>query len=76
MKYLISKRSFMNIQDIEITEEEFSMLSTSRTVLTTAFRFEEMYEIVISNYLDFEKELVSFSFDHLVRLNQVENRRL
>ena len=66
----------MNIQDIEITEEEFSMLSTSRTVLTTAFRFAEMYEIVISNYLDFEKELVSFSFDHLVRLNQVENRRL
>lgn len=57
----------MSSQDIDITQEEFDMLSSSRTVLTTVFRFEEMYGIIVSNYIEFEKDLINLSFEKLVR---------
>lgn len=52
---------------IEITESEYNSLGKSRTVLINALAIEEKYEILLSNYLEFEQELLRISSYYMVR---------
>jgi hypothetical protein len=57
MKYLLCKAVSGNVPEIEITAEEYAEFEKARNVLSSAFVIEENYEILITSYLDFEKQI-------------------
>ncbi len=67
MIYIITKDIFMDSQDLEITKMEFQLLKESKSVLSAALLIEDIYEILISNYTEFEKEIMNLSVENLVR---------
>jgi len=56
---------------LEIDQERFSQLKKSRSVLLHALAIEEKYEIIISNFLELERESTNASISEMVR-NQIE----
>jgi|SRR5680860_38480 len=67
MKYLLRKEVLGSRRSIELNADEYAALSAARTTLTNAFAIEEKYEIVVSNFLDLEKEILSGATDAMVR---------
>lgn len=53
--------------EIEITENKFQSLNKANKVLKAAMSIEEKYEIIISNYLELEKESLSISSSNMLR---------
>lgn len=58
---------------MEIEPARFELLKASRPVLTHALAIEEKYEIIISNYLELEREATNASVSEMVR-KQMEYR--
>jgi len=52
---------------LEITEEEYALLKRSRQVLNAAFSFEENYDLLIGNYLEFESSALSLTTASVAR---------
>ena len=67
MKYILRKVVLGNVPEIEISESEYYQLQKARNTLSTALEIEEKYEIVISNYLDFEQEILNATTKYMVR---------
>lgn len=67
MKYILRKSVIAPVPEIEITEKDFSVLNSARGVLSNAFAIEEKYEIVISNFLDLERQLLDINAANVVR---------
>ncbi len=67
MKYIISKAVLGNVPEIEISESEYFELQKARNTLSNALEIEEKYEIVISNYLDFEQEMLNATTKYMIR---------
>lgn len=67
MKYLLRKEVLCSSTFIELSADEYAALREARTTLTNAFAIEEKYEIVVSNFLDLEKEMLSAAADAMVR---------
>lgn len=67
MKYIISKAVLGNVPEIEISESEYLELQKARNTLSNALEIEEKYEIVISNYLDFEQEILNATTKYMIR---------
>lgn len=67
MKYMLRKGVFGNIPEIEISEAEYFELQKARNILSNALAIEEKYEIVITNYLDFEKEILNTAANYMIR---------
>ena len=67
MKYLLCKVVLDNVPEIEITAEEYAEFEKARNILSSAFAIEENYEILITNYLDFEKQIFDTSTGFMVR---------
>ena len=67
MKYLLCKVVLGNVPEIEITAEEYAEFEKARNILSSAFAIEENYEILITNYLDFEKQIFDTSTGFMVR---------
>jgi len=57
MKYLLRKAASGKAPEIEITAEDYAEFEKARNILSNALAIEEKYEIVIANYLDFEKQI-------------------
>lgn len=86
MNYILSKDVITAVPRIEITEAEYVAFRAARNVLTNAFSIEENYELLIANYDEFEKEVVTFAvesvtrnhrgYDHVFRVTSTLNRRL
>lgn len=53
--------------EIEISESEYYALQKARNILSNALEIEEKYEIVISNYLDFEQEILNATTKYMIR---------
>lgn len=51
---------------VDITEKEFEEFKRSRVVLANAFDIEETYEVMLTNYVAFEKQLLSVSATYMV----------
>ncbi len=68
MEYLLRAYTF-NAPEIKITQKEYNELEKARNILFYALAIEEKYELIISNYLDFEKQILSTSYDTMVRSN-------
>jgi len=67
MKYLLGKDVIAKFPVVEITEAEYAAYRAARNALLNAFAIEEKYEILISNYLDFEKQIVEAMAASMVR---------
>jgi hypothetical protein len=66
MKYLLRKAAGA-VPDIEITEDEYVKFEKAHKILSSALAFETKYEILIANYLDFEKQILNLTADFMVR---------
>jgi hypothetical protein len=67
MRYVIRKFVLGRVPEIEISADDYSALAVARKILTNAFAIEEKYEIVLSNLLDLEKELLGLAATEIVR---------
>lgn len=67
MKYLLRVNQLASVPEIEITADEYAEFEKARNVLSNAFAIEEIYEIMIANYLDFEKQILIMTTDYMVR---------
>jgi len=54
--------------EVSITKEQFSDLRDSNLALSHGLSIEEKYEILFSNYLEFEREILSRSAEFMVRI--------
>ncbi|MDN5941464.1 MAG: hypothetical protein L0H94_06250 [Nitrospira sp.] len=67
MRYVLRKAVLGKVPEIEITEENYLALQNAREVLTNALAIEEKYEILICNYLEFEKQILNDTAYYMVR---------
>lgn len=67
MRYSLSKLVIGDVPEIEISAEEYSDYQKARKILSNALAIEEKYEIVVTNYLDFEKQLLETIVSDMVR---------
>lgn len=67
MRYLLRKAMLNPVPEVEISAEEFAELKAARGILLNAFAIEEKYEIIISNFLDLEKQLLDIAVTNTVR---------
>jgi hypothetical protein len=67
MKYMLRKGALGNVPEIEISESEYFELQKARNTLSNALAIEEKYEIVISNYLHFEQEILNATTRYMIR---------
>jgi hypothetical protein len=66
MKYILCNL-WGNAPEVEISEREYIELRKARNTLSNALAIEEKYEIVISNYLDFEQEILNATIKYMIR---------
>jgi len=64
---MLRKMVLGNVPEIEISEAEYFELQKARNILSNALAIEEKYEIVITNYLDFEKEILNITANYMIR---------
>lgn len=67
MKYTIRVWALGAYPELSIDEEKFNNLKQARHCLSAALAIEEKYELLLSNYLDLEKECLSATSDYMVR---------
>jgi hypothetical protein len=67
MKYLLRKAVLDNVPEIEITAEEYAEFAKAHNILSSALAIEETYEILITNYLEFEKQILNTTAGYMVR---------
>jgi hypothetical protein len=68
-KFVITQETIGKRIEIEIDDVRFCELYDAKEVLSAAFSLEEKYELLLMNFLEFEKEILSntaeyFLFDH------------
>lgn len=67
MRYILRKAVLDLCPEIEISQEDFRELKIARQILIDAFEIEQKYEIVITNFVDLEKELLNISVKNALR---------
>jgi len=67
MKFFLSVDKVIKHEELEIGSCLYEELSKARTVLLNAFALEQTYDVLIENYLAFEKEILGRTMDYLVR---------
>lgn len=67
MRYLIRKDVISPVPEIDISADEYTRLERARAVLANAFSIEEKYEILVSNFLELEKQLLHLAVTNAVR---------
>lgn len=61
MEYFVSIQALGHFPKIQLDKQEFQNIKEARTALSHGLSIEEKYEIIISNYLEFEKEILEQS---------------
>lgn len=69
MKYIIQVRTLDSYPEniIEVDQQKFDELRHAQKSLSVALAIEENYELLLSNYLDLEKECLNVAADYMVR---------
>ena len=67
MKYTICLSTLGSHPEVEITQAKFDEIKHARNCLSGALAIEEKYELLLSNYIDLEKECLSITSDNMVR---------
>ena len=66
MKYLVTRMGQRGDSAITITKSEYIALKEAKDILSAGLNIEQQYEVLISNYEDFEKEIVSVAIEHML----------
>jgi len=67
MKYTVRVWAMGPYPEVDIDKEKFDELKKARNCLSGALAIEEKYELLLSNYVDLEKECLDASTDYMVR---------
>lgn len=67
MEYFLRLSTLGHHPTLTIDSQRFSLLKASRDILAEALDVEEEYEMMISNYIDLEKESLNISISYMVR---------
>jgi hypothetical protein len=67
MKFKLRISALGSFPEVNINEEKFQSLSRSSEILKAAMAIEEKYELIISNFLDLEKESLLVSSNSMIR---------
>ena len=70
MQYFLRFALDEDTPTLPIDSQRFSLLRASRAILSEALEFEEEYEMMISNYIDLEKESLNASISYMVRTHR------
>jgi hypothetical protein len=66
MKYIIKDSILGTENEKIITQKEYRQLKDSRKILTKGLAIEEKYDVLLSNYLDFENEILQISTEAMI----------
>ena len=61
MRYVLTIHALGKYPEIELDRDKYESLKKSRGILSEAIAMEEKYEILISNYLEFEEEILKYA---------------
>lgn len=67
MKYKICVWALGSHPEIEISQEKFEELKYAKNCLSAALAIEEKYELLLTNYLDLEKECLNVAVNYMVK---------
>jgi hypothetical protein len=67
MKYLLRINALGTFPEISLDKGEFDSIKSARQILSHGLAMEEKYEILISNYLEFEKEILDQAVQSMIR---------
>ncbi|MEQ1596048.1 MAG: hypothetical protein ABL985_13225 [Casimicrobium sp.] len=67
MKYLVRKLVLAPVPEYEISAQDFAKVRRAQFVLANSLAIEEKYEILISNFIDFERTTVSLALTDSIR---------
>jgi hypothetical protein len=67
VKYILRIHGAGSCPELALDINEFESLKRSREILATGLAMEEKYEILILNYVEFEKELLGFAALSMIR---------
>lgn len=73
MKYLLKRYGLDQNDPIELNEDIFEAINNSVSTLTAYFSIEESFDILLENYLHFEKHLLCVSVNNITNSNEFEN---
>ena len=65
-KFFIRSILLSETLEIPITEKEFEDLKEAAQKLVAGFELEELYDLIINNYRELEKEVISLAVDDMV----------
>lgn len=66
MKYTIKDAQLNSLGEIIISAEEFDSIKNAKMILSAGLSMEEAYELLLGNYEDLEKEVVSISVENIL----------
>lgn len=67
MKYLLKIHALGNFPEIEIDKNRYDSIYRAKEALSNGLAMEEKYEILISNYLEFEEQMLSYAAQSMIR---------
>jgi hypothetical protein len=67
MRYVLRKRVLDVVPRLEIDAEEYERFKAARRILTAGFAIEENYEVLISNYQEFETTILESAAFSMLR---------
>ncbi len=67
MEYLLADSVIGSELIYDLTESEFNSIRKSRDILDSAFDLEEKYDILLTNFLELEKEVLNIAVDHMIK---------
>lgn len=70
MRYQITRLVVGRTPSIDITEERFRAIVDAKQRFIAVLGIEEKFDLLLENFVEFERELLRLSLDHLVYRNQ------
>jgi hypothetical protein len=68
MEYFLSTLTTGNPPEVKLTAEKYTRIESAWDVLRAALEIETKYEIVIVNYMEFEKQMLDATVSNMVRM--------
>jgi hypothetical protein len=68
MDYILKINSLGTFPEIKIDTVRFEKIKEAREILTNALAIEEKYELLLQNYLEFEKGLLAVKIPAIKRI--------
>lgn len=67
MRYVLRKRVLDSVPQLEIDADEYERFKSARRILAAGFAIEETYEVLISNYQEFETTILESAAFSMIR---------